>query len=769
MFDEGMEDRTEKRPEVAFDQKTLHQTMFTEGDVYDERDKKSDSLDLGDSVSTLAGSEAMDINTNDVDAIVPVEDYDVPALTLRMWVMSLALSAVVAGIDSFFSLRFPTISIGAIVVQVLAYPIGQGWHYIVPQWTVPLPFGWSFGLNPGPFNQKEHACVYLFANLVTSANLVNYGVIEQFKFFNHDVGIGRMILFNLSCYLIAYSLAGLTLDILVTPVESIWPGTLSTCAMFKAFHSSENRPVGRWTISRYNFFLVVFACLFVWYWFPDLILPFLDNIGGFISWIDPNNATLSQVFSTSTGLGLVPVTFNWLEITSVLSVLTAPPWVIALMFVLFVFWVWIVMPALYYTNKWQTAYFPIMTSNIYDTKGKSYNVSRVVTKDWTLNLQGFRDYSPVMLPIAFLMNLALGLGAFAAAVVAFLFRFKQDVVTPLTKKHHDVHNQALSHYAKLHWGFYVAALLVGLGLGFAYVGAWDDVQIRPAGFFVAVLIGATIFVPIALVEARSSIELSMASFFEVVSAFWFRGQPLTLFYFYWFGFSLLQHAMHASQSAKIAHYMKVPPKHAMIVLFASSVWSAIVSPTVVGLVIDLIGDVCSLTAKNNMTCRKTRTQYNAHLVWGLFGSHLFTLGGRYSWVLWFFLAGAAVAAVISALQMWKPKSFWKHINPTLFFGGATLIPSVTGFNYSTWAITGFIFNFYIHRKHNAWWKKYNLVLSVGMDCGVAIAAIIIFFAVVYTGASDRYLWWGTTVGTTGCNANGCPHLISNNVTVDSFW
>ena len=48
-----------------------------------------------------------------------------------------------------------------------------------------------------------------------------------------------------------------------------------------------------------------------------------------------------------------------------------------------------------------------------------------------------------------------------------------------------------------------------------------------------------------------------------------------------------------------------------------------------------------------------------------------------------------------------------------------------------------IFNFYIHRRFVEWWRKYNLVMAIGLDCGLAIAAIIIYFCVVYTGASEK--------------------------------
>lgn len=87
-----------------------------------------------------------------------------------------------------------------------------------------------------------------------------------------------------------------------------------------------------------------------------------------------------------------------------------------------------------------------------------------------------------------------------------------------------------------------------------------------------------------------------------------------------------------------------------------------------------------------------------------------------------------------------------------------MIPGVTGYNFSTWFVTAAIFNYFIHRKYTSWWRKYNLVSSIALDSGVAIAAILIYFCVVYTGGSKNYKWWGTEVALKGCDAKGCPHL-----------
>lgn len=715
-------------------------------------------LEAVQSKNSLSTDDGFKFNQGDVMAILMDGDDDMPAATLRMWVLAFGFGAFIAGVDSFFNMRFPTIGITVIVIQVLTWPLGKIWHWIIPDWRIPLPFGRGIRLNPGPFNYREHTCIFIFCNVVVSAGLVNNLVIEDFKFFKKNTGIGRQILFNLSCYIHSFALVGLFRGVMIKPADRVWPGVLSNIALFKSIYSKDNPIVHGWKIPRYAFFLIVFLCSFVYYWFPDLILPFFSTIGAWISWIRPDSAALSQVFGVKTGLGLFPLTLDWTQITSINNPLTTPFFAVASMFVSFVFWIWIVMPGLYYQNHWHTAHMPIMSNSIYDYHGKAYNYSKVVDHNWQLVPEKLEAYSPAFMPIAFLMSLALGIAVFAALVVHFCLQFYDEIYLPWKNRtsEDDIFNQAVKKYKEFPWWYYLLPLAIGLGLGFAFAEGWDDSPIDAGGYFVSVLIGSCIFVPLSLLEARANTTVSIQSFFEIVSANWYKGNAYTVLYFYSFGFSMVQHGMHMAQGAKMGHYMRVPPKIVMTVLFVAGIWASLVSPSVTGFILNHIHGVCTPNAKNNMVCRKQKTAFNTQVMWGLFGNKLFAPGGRYGWVLWFFLVGALVPIAHFAFCKWKPKSWVRRIDPVLFFAGAANIPGVTGYNFSCWFTTAAIFNYFIHKRYTSWWRKYNLVGSIGLDCGVAIAAILIYFCVVYTGGSKNYLWWGTEVSKKGCDAKGCP-------------
>lgn len=52
---------------------------------------------------------------------------------------------------------------------------------------------------------------------------------------------------------------------------------------------------------------------------------------------------------------------------------------------------------LHYTGTWYGAFLPMSDSSTYDNTGSTYNVSRILTADFTLNEEAYRSYSPLFL------------------------------------------------------------------------------------------------------------------------------------------------------------------------------------------------------------------------------------------------------------------------------------------------------------------------------------------------------------------------------------
>jgi hypothetical protein len=100
----------------------------------------------------------------EVRAVVRNYDVDVPANTIRAWVIGLVLCTIGSGVNMLLSLRNPSVAITTYVIQLIAYPIGLAWDLVMPdrEWNL---FGLKFNLKPGKFNFKEHVVIVAMSNV----------------------------------------------------------------------------------------------------------------------------------------------------------------------------------------------------------------------------------------------------------------------------------------------------------------------------------------------------------------------------------------------------------------------------------------------------------------------------------------------------------------------------------------------------------------------------------------------------------------------------
>jgi hypothetical protein len=143
--------------------------------------------------------------------------------------------------------------------------------------------------------------------------------------------------------------------------------------------------------------------------------------------------------------------------------------------------------------------------------------------------------------------------------------------------------------------------------------------------------------------------------------------------------------------------------------------------------------------------------------WGLIGPNkLFSSGAMYNSMLWFFLVGAVLPAVIWYASKRFPNTFVSKLHAPLMMSTAAAIPPATAANYMPWAIVGLFFNWYLKRRAQGWWLKYNYILSAGLDAGLAVTTLLIFLCLYYPGVTLE--WWGNTVDSTTADAAGLPLL-----------
>lgn len=160
-------------------------------------------------------------------AVHPYDDPTLPCNTLRAWTIGLSLIFLGASMNTLFSLRAPSISLGALIAQVIAWPLGHGWARFVPERELTLPWpGWLGGggrggamgatkkglrvkLNPGPFNVKEHAVIVVMASVSFSVAYATDIIVAQKIYYRQDFGMLWQMLLTISTQSLGYGIAGM--------------------------------------------------------------------------------------------------------------------------------------------------------------------------------------------------------------------------------------------------------------------------------------------------------------------------------------------------------------------------------------------------------------------------------------------------------------------------------------------------------------------------------------------------------------------------------
>ncbi len=297
----------------------------------------------------------------------------------------------------------------------------------------------------------------------------------------------------------------------------IWPFDLVNTSLFYALHDHSKTDPSKthgWAISRYRYFFYVFLGSFIWYWFPGYIFQAL-SVFAFATFIRPNNVVINQLFGGWTGLSLIPITFDWTQVTGyIFSPLVAPWFAIANTLIGMVIFFWITTLGLHYTNHWYGEYLPISDSNSYDNTGLPYNVSRILTPEYTLDLAAYQSYSPLFLSTTFGLTYGLSFASIAAVIVhTALFHSREIYARIKSAKadEEDIHTRMMRKYPEAPGWWYMVILIVMIGMSLATALAYQT-HLSWWAFFVALIISFVWAVPIGMIQAITNIQLGLNVF-----------------------------------------------------------------------------------------------------------------------------------------------------------------------------------------------------------------------------------------------------------------
>ncbi|OKO97868.1 Glutathione transporter 1 [Penicillium subrubescens] len=340
---------------------------------------------------------------------------------------------------------------------------------------------------------------------------------------------------------------------------------------------------------------------------------------------------------------------------------------------------------------------------VYDNTRGIYKVSKIVNKasGYTLDLQKYLACSPVYMPITYALNMfGLSFATLSTLLVWVTLEHRQSMLDA-ARRVPQMLMESLPGRSKPQ--------------GYHETGA-PDVPI----WWYLVGCALALFMSIFAVEywdaelrwygVLLACAVALVSTLEIVSGSVFEGKVLANIWFFDIGYITTIKGLYFAHDMKLAYYCKIPQRK----LFLVQCVGTLSSLGVLNWALNHISGVCTSAAVNGFRCPFSSTPFNTSLIWGAVGPRrYFSNHIGYHALLYFFIIGA-----ILPYSCLLPES-----------------PRVHG-----------------------WWSKYNFVLSSALDPSVGIAGVFIFLTIYFTGASERFSWWGTDVYQNTCDWKGCPYL-----------
>jgi hypothetical protein len=113
----------------------------------------------------------------------------------------------------------------------------------------------------------------------------------------------------------------------------------------------------------------------------------------------------------------------------------------------------------HYTGTWYGAFLPMSDSSTYDNTGANYNVTRILTKDFTLDVEAYKNYSPLFLSTTFAMSYGLSFAAIASLVVYTALHHGKTIwrqYKSSTNEKPDIHMKLMRKYKEAPTWWYMA-------------------------------------------------------------------------------------------------------------------------------------------------------------------------------------------------------------------------------------------------------------------------------------------------------------------------
>ncbi|KAL3455317.1 OPT oligopeptide transporter protein-domain-containing protein [Aspergillus heterothallicus] len=396
----------------------------------------------------------------------------------------------------------------------------------------------------------------------------------------------------------------------------------------------------------------------------------------------------------------------------------------------------IVTIAIYWTNTYHTGYLPINTNPMFTDNGSQYNVSAILNDKGLLDVEKYLAYSPIYIATSSIIYYIFFFPVYSAATARTLpsASAPSSTVSSATADEMTLKISTAGlcdPTASLQSdGTLFLIQLIAVGLGVAAVVGWPT-NTNVGVIFFGIALAVLFTVPTGIIYATTDIEMNF-----------FKG----------FGYVTVAHALSFANDLKLGHYLKVPPSRQT---FCNRPRPRLHRCN--ELPNHRIPDMCEPTQRNRFTCPNLQSYFTAAVLFGSLGARrVFGAGAQYTALLATFPAGLIFPIIhYYATRHLAPTHWLIKIHPVVILSGAhAWSPYNLGYMWPAVLLGWLSWNF-LRKRYLSFWSKYNYVLSAVFSSGIAIAAVMIFFAVIYHG---KEIDWIGNFPDKGYGSTACTRL-----------
>ena len=248
---------------------------------------------------------------------------------------------------------------------------------------------------------------------------------------------------------------------------------------------------------------------------------------------------INQLFGGFTGLSLIPITFDWTQISGYLGSPLIPPWHAIANIGAGTVILYIIGTAIaHYSGLWYSDWLPISDSISYDHFQNPYNVTRVLTPEFTLDAEAYAAYSPLFLSTTFSLSYGVAFAAITALITHTFLSHGKTIwkrFRNINVEEDDVHMRFMRRYAEVpDWWYYVVFVIMVV-MSLIVTQVWET-HLSWWAYFLAVSISVVWFLPIGFIVAITNQQLGLNIITEFIIGYMQPGRPLGMMLFKVYGY-----------------------------------------------------------------------------------------------------------------------------------------------------------------------------------------------------------------------------------------